>query len=213
MNSCTCPQWEPNVYAKHTAERQISMDCPIHGEPTTGQICARIRELDAEVAALREARGVRVKPLMWEAFGTMAFIAQAPLFGRLRVEQFGRGNTWTVCFSVPGYCDTFLAGEWADADAAKAAAQADYERRILAALEPAPVTPAQAARVLLCDQDAMRTMCRAAASSRAHDDEGQFEPLLYLINFGGENKTRMVIFAAIYDAIRALADAGEAGDV
>ena len=76
------------------------------------EAAARIRELEAEVAALREARGVRVrvKALVWEAFGTMAFVAQAPLFGRLRVEQFGRGNTWTVCFSVPGYCDTFLSG-------------------------------------------------------------------------------------------------------
>lgn len=51
MNRCTCPQWEPSVYAKHTAERQISIDCPIHGEPTRGQLNIRIRELEAELAA------------------------------------------------------------------------------------------------------------------------------------------------------------------
>lgn len=79
---------------------------------------------------------VRVKPLVWEDFGDVVFVARAVLFGNIRVEQFGRDDTWIVCFSVPGYSDTLIDGEWPTPDAAKAAAQTEYEALILSALEP-----------------------------------------------------------------------------
>jgi len=46
-------------------------------------------------------------------------------------------------------------------------------------------------------------MIKAAAESRARDDEGQFEPLCDLIGFSGENKTRTVIREALECAIAA----------
>lgn len=77
---------------------------------------------------------VRVKPLEWENYGTTA-VAVAPLFGRLRVDPYGSGGNWIVSFSVPGYSNTFTEGEWPTLEAAKAAAQADYEARVLACLK------------------------------------------------------------------------------
>ena len=46
-------------------------------------------------------------------------------------------------------------------------------------------------------------MVRAAIESQATDDEGTFPPLLDLIDFSGENKTRTVIRAALTAAILA----------
>ena len=46
-------------------------------------------------------------------------------------------------------------------------------------------------------------MVRAAAESKASDDEGEFRPLCDLIDFSGENKTRTVIRAALTAAILA----------
>jgi hypothetical protein len=45
---------------------------------------------------------------------------------------------------------------------------------------------------------------RAMAESRARDDEGEFEPLLDLIDFSGENKTHTVLAQAWRDAIDAI---------
>lgn len=51
-----------------------------------------------------------------------AWHAPAPLFGRIRVEDYGSG-LWLVNYSVPGFCDTFVEGEFPSAEQAKAAAQ------------------------------------------------------------------------------------------
>jgi len=45
---------------------------------------------------------------------------------------------------------------------------------------------------------------RAMAESRARDDEGEFEPLMDLIDFSGENKTYTVLAQAWRDAIDAI---------
>lgn len=67
-----------------------------------------------------------------------------------------------------------------------------------------------AAGVILRDTDAVSAMCKAARLSKAKTDEGEMPPLFDLLDFSGENKTQMVVFAAIYDALRAIA--GETGE-
>lgn len=105
------------------------------GRPCTNLV-NRLREALARVTAERDAAVVwRVKPLEWEALGDRFWRAQSPLFGSFRVECYG--DTWQALWSVPGYCDTFVHGNFASADDAMAAIDAHY----LAALhapEPAP---------------------------------------------------------------------------
>jgi hypothetical protein len=84
----------------------------------------------------------RVKPLSWTSKG----YAETP-FGNylvVREDWSGQDDFWFVCFAGKPYGKC---GEHGSEEAAKAAAQADYEARILAALEP--VTVQEAARVLL----------------------------------------------------------------
>lgn len=45
---------------------------------------------------------------------------------------------------------------------------------------------------------------KAMAESRASDDEGEFAPMLDLIDFSGENKTRTVLRQAWIDGIDAI---------
>jgi hypothetical protein len=99
--------------------------------------------LDEAAALLRECAGmgVRVKPLVWEGDG---FWSSGPNEGWMEEAdtpfgwgysiEFGRIGNFKVCSTFDWSQDGFEAP-----DAAKAAAQADYEARILAALEPAPV--------------------------------------------------------------------------
>ena len=62
--------------------------------------------------------------LLWEClYEEFAFRAAAPLFGSIRVERFSTSRPWQINWSVPGYCDTLLAGEWADAESAMKAAE------------------------------------------------------------------------------------------
>ncbi|MGH1412113.1 MAG: Lar family restriction alleviation protein [Pelagimonas sp.] len=70
-------------------------------------------------------------------------------------------------------------------------------------------TVQEAAKVLLGDEVAFRTMATAARRSRAEDAEGTFPPLFALLDFSGENKTKTVVDAAIHAALRALAQEGE----
>lgn len=95
-------------------------------------------------AALAEIGGVQVKPLVWTSKG----YAQTP-FGKYlvaREDWSGQEDFWFVCVAGKPYGKC---GEHSSAKAAKAAAQADYEARILAAIEPAPVSVREAARALL----------------------------------------------------------------
>jgi hypothetical protein len=75
-----------------------------------------------------------IKPLEWEDIGSGFSRARAPLFGNIRVEKYGaRFNT---CYSLPGYADTFAEGDFSTAEDAKAACEAEYQRRMLSALAP-----------------------------------------------------------------------------
>ena len=102
------------------------------------------------------APGVRVKPLAWDADGRKLHMDQTMAFSKsydwdgwdcFRQEGYGLGASyiiwpdsigsvrWNLYGTIDGLVITDLNGE----DAAKAAAQADYEARILAALDtPAP---------------------------------------------------------------------------
>ena len=75
----------------------------------------------------------KVKPLVWEHANDYLFLSELFIFGIIRVEKYGSG--WQVNWSMPGFSGTFVEGEFDTADEAKTAAQADYERRILEALE------------------------------------------------------------------------------
>ena len=77
------------------------------------------------------ARGVGVRPLVWEQAAMFVVKARA-LDAIYRI--------WTAQDGITRWQSSDM-GEWLEApspDAAKAAAQADYEASILAVLEPAP---------------------------------------------------------------------------
>jgi len=79
------------------------------------------------------AWAVKVKPLVWEKLGDRAWRAPSPFFGSFRVECYG-GGPWQALWSVPGFCDTFVDGDFAGPDDAKQAIDA----RICAAIQPDP---------------------------------------------------------------------------
>ena len=116
----------------------------------------RLREQLAEAKA--RPVGVKVKPLVWSHVPVdyvETYQAECP-FGYYRVfedEDSAAGAIWVEFaanverFNMSDAVEVDrVYGEFSDA---KAAAQADYERRILSALEPAPVGVEEAARVLL----------------------------------------------------------------
>ena len=111
-------------------------------------------------AMLRACKGrARVKLLEWTAYGDCCWITPAPLFGSFRVEHYGN-EKWQALWSVPGYCASFVNGDFATADDAKAA----IEARILAALDPAP-----AERCAECDCENGGVECNWIAQQPAPD--------------------------------------------
>jgi len=92
----------------------------------------RAEKAEAERDAL-VAGAVKVKPLVWEKLGERAWRAPSPFFGSFRVECYG-GGPWQALWSVAGFCDTFVDGDFAGPDDAKQAIDA----RILAAIQPGP---------------------------------------------------------------------------
>ena len=75
-----------------------------------------------QAAAVLELVGP--KQLEWEMLSESGqfYRANAPLFGSVRVENYGGG--FNVLWSVPGYCDTLVPGRFVSAELAQAAAQA-----------------------------------------------------------------------------------------
>jgi hypothetical protein len=76
----------------------------------------------------------KVKALEWEklheSFYRVYFVGDV----NFRVETYNQ-KTWICLYSVPGYCNTLVEGEFKSADEAKDAAQSHYEKLILEALE------------------------------------------------------------------------------
>lgn len=126
-------------------------------KPVT-QVNADVKEAATRIRELEAAQGVAVKPLEWRDNpdkGEGGLLADG-IFG---VVYHVQGDAWSLHRRM----------HWEEAEgteAAKAAAQADYDRRILPALSPAPVTVSEAARVLLeripCDEDAIDNVQRYA---------------------------------------------------
>ena len=73
---------------------------------------------------------VRVKPLVWISTGENRYSAKSEDY-----KVVTDGKCWAFC---PEDWPPFAGYPYLTADAAKAAAQADYEARILAAIEPQP---------------------------------------------------------------------------
>ena len=88
---------------------------------------ARAEAAEAALADARDKERVSVKPLEWDAS-----TAQAPFWTEYEVQKTDNGF-WVAMLSG----GRVARGLTSEAEA-KAAAQADYERRILSALEPAP---------------------------------------------------------------------------
>ena len=83
--------------------------------------------------------GARVKPLVWQDFSDRGAKAQAWNEANYMIQRWS-DKRWEISASYPGY-STFIEETdrfYPTLAVAKAAAQADYEARILAALEPAP---------------------------------------------------------------------------
>lgn len=78
-----------------------------------------------------------IRQLEWEDLGADYWRAPAPFFGSFRIEPWGNQG-FHVLWSVPGLCDRMIADLFTSVEAAKAAAQADYSARILAAIQPDP---------------------------------------------------------------------------
>lgn len=102
------------------------------------------QEAETAIAAL-PAVTVRVKPLVWEDFGDWGAKASAYYQANYLIQFWKGREQFEVALSYPGYQTGFDGDRWHHTlDAAKAAAQADYEARILAALDtPAPAPDVQ----------------------------------------------------------------------
>lgn len=92
------------------------------------------KALRAENERLREP--VTVKPLAWEDFSERSSKATAMLLTSYMVQRWSCGR-FDLSISAPGYSTGLegAGGFYDTMDAAKAAAQADFESRIRAALE------------------------------------------------------------------------------
>lgn len=90
----------------------------------------------AEATEKGRQQGRRVKPLEWENFDAWTWWARTPI-GVYRVQE--REGRWTTAFSWEGHSrqNSVDVDDNSEA-AAKSAARADYERRILSALTEAP---------------------------------------------------------------------------
>ena len=170
-------------------------------------------EFDEDVAFLSLALGNMaddaamgqsvVKPLEWlDSYGVIRADTE---FGSYQISANGKVLTLGVApLSPQKVC--------ANLDDAKAAAEADHERRVLSRLTTAPAMDVQQAARVLLDYMPNYAMEKAALESKAVDDEGEFQSLSDLLDFSGQNKSYTVVREALCAALRALAnqDAGEA---
>jgi hypothetical protein len=130
---------------------------------------AKIKAAEAEVATLRAeldaARG-RVKPLEWDDFEDGAG-AKAPIAVGLSylITRWADGR-FEIEVSAPGISFGFEGDRYYPTlEVAKAAAQADYTARILAALEPDPAV------------ERMREALKPFAAVRSDDEAGYLTDL------------------------------------
>jgi len=85
-----------------------------------------------QLAEVQDGAGAVLNPLEWRSLGHGNHVAEAPLFGRIRVESYG--DCFHVEYSVPGYSNTFVEGRFATDGMAKEAAENEYRRRMQLAM-------------------------------------------------------------------------------
>lgn len=103
-------------------------------------LVADVERLQAELAAVKaEPASVRVKPLVWVERDGSSYRQANSAFGQYQISWLMEFEIWQLFMPVR-YGDDFRKCflSHSTLDAAKAAAQADYEARILSAIEPAP---------------------------------------------------------------------------
>ena len=103
---------------------------------------AAARQLVPALLAERDAAlagAVKVKPLVWVDFHDRGAKAQAWNDANYLIQKWSDGR-WEISASYPGYSTSIYGTDrfYPTIEAAKAAAQADYTARILAALQPDP---------------------------------------------------------------------------
>lgn len=68
------------------------------------------------------------KPLVWDKLSETTYRVDALMFGNIRIENYGFG--WEVLWSVPGFCDTLVKGDFTTLELAQAAAQTHHDNRL-----------------------------------------------------------------------------------
>lgn len=114
------------------------------------------------------AAEVAVKPLEWVDFADRGAKAQAWNDANYMIQKWSDGR-WEISASYPGYSTSIYGMDrfHPTLEAAKAAAQADYEARIMAELDVQAVTVQDAARVVadgLADGEVWRVAVNGAAA-------------------------------------------------
>jgi len=121
------------------------------GHPDSGVLCSDCNGTGGvppprpPVSEQKTMRGVRVKPLVWEKDASNSWVA-----GPYSIHHRWPHNDGP--FIVSAYFANIGAahlGSFSTLEAAKAAAQADYEARILAALEVVPLAAYPAVKALV----------------------------------------------------------------
>lgn len=113
---------------------------PAHVKKLAEAAASRIAALEAQLA--ERAGGVKVRDLEWktlregESYGA---VGAAITYRVVKAALSATAWSWYRLGAHQNECESF--------DAARAAAQADYERRILSALSPAPEAQQEAARI------------------------------------------------------------------
>lgn len=109
-----------------------------------------------------------IKPLEWEDIGSGFSRARAPLFGNIRVEKYGA--RFTTYYSVPGYANTFAEGDFSTAEDAKAACEAEYQRRMISALAPQAGDNAEEPVAVLDDLHSVMCLLETLSEAMPADD-------------------------------------------
>lgn len=123
---------------------QLERELRVYMDAAEGHMVERMRATDelisreAEIEALQAlpaAPAVKVKPLVWEHgkkfCGQECSFADTEFGGWMMVAYYGRGGRWA--HTDPEGTDS--EDDWETRDDCQAAANADYERRILSALD------------------------------------------------------------------------------
>ena len=167
--------------------------------------------LEAEIARLTAerdaalAKAVKVKPLVWVDFHDRGAKAHAWNEANYMIQKWSDGR-WEISASYPGYSTSIYGTDrfYPTIEAAKAAAQADYEARILDAIQPDPEArqAALAAAVIAALHDIDDLVANSKGVSGLHLN-GDMAPWSELMD-GGAYGAWLQSVERLREAIRAL---------